>query len=31
MNYKGTMLILFSSVFLIAGCKDEAVATEQKK
>ncbi|HCD58842.1 hypothetical protein [Exiguobacterium acetylicum] len=31
MNYKGTMLILFSSVFLIAGCTDEAVTTEQKK
>lgn len=31
MNYKGTMLILFSSVFLIAGCTDEAVMTEQKK
>ncbi|WP_287026077.1 hypothetical protein [Exiguobacterium sp.] len=25
------MLILFSSVFLIAGCTDEAVTTEQKK
>ena len=31
MNYKGTMLILFSSVFLIAGCTDETVTTEQKK
>ncbi len=31
MNYKGTMLILFSSVFLFAGCTDEAVTTEQKK
>lgn len=31
MNYKGTMLILFSSLFLIAGCTDEAVTTEPKK
>lgn len=31
MNYKRAMLILFSSVFLIAGCTDEAVMTEQKK
>lgn len=31
MNYKGTMVILFSSVFLIAGCTNEAVTTEQKK
>lgn len=31
MKRRGRMLILFSSVFLIAGCTDELVTTEQKK
>ena len=31
MNYKGITLILFSSVFLIAGCTDEEGTTKQKK
>lgn len=31
MRYKRNVAILFSSVFLIAGCTDESVMTEQKK